>query len=364
VREAPHRVGIQGESRYERQHLGTENEKREQEGLGEKLKETGKTLVGSGKQERNKDVYGHKDVPVERGEIYKDAPHTVTTDAEKFGKENIRPGQLGLGTQTKGSFITGTTVVEQAQTTTGNKAGLLERDPKLGMKPVSGGWAGLKDMGKRGDEVKEKSGFTWEKADTCDIAKHHHMCFLPLEKRGERVDPTTCLCPLDGHEVKLNADNELFAEFMNGQRIFLCSETCMNNFLDNTCTFLKAPKAHREQEAEPTLILDGYILGCPVCEGGKRMAITPTTPRLFFNHGQVLYFDRYECLESFCYGAKKYVHKCPLKKRKSPRLQSSKRGLNEQEGPKERGSVDLPGERDSQSEKPLVVAQRLVLKAF
>jgi YHS domain-containing protein len=152
------------------------------------------------------------------------------------------------------------------------------------------------------------------KPESWHAGRHHHS--FHLDQKDETMDRESCLCPADGHEVKLHPDNEFFAELLNGQRLYFCTEGCVNAFCDNPVNYLMTPKAYNEHYAELVNNMDGFTLGCPICEAGKRMVISSTTPRLYFNYGQLLFFDRLECMESFCFGAKKYIHKCPMKKRK------------------------------------------------
>jgi YHS domain-containing protein len=223
---------------------------------------TSKALGGMGQGEHKRSELGHEDKP-------------------KVGSEQ-HPSSLG--THTRG--------------------GTQGSDVKSGVKQIS---EGIKGMFSGSGSQSAGEGCSG------GLEKHHH-CFY-LEHRDENIDKDSCLCIADGHEVKLHPDNEVFAEFLNGQRLFFCNEGCLNAFLDNPNNFLMTAKSFKEQHAENTQNLDGFALGCPICESGRRMIVSSMTPRLYFNYGQLLFFDKLECLETFCGGTKKYLHKCQMKKR-------------------------------------------------
>jgi YHS domain-containing protein len=217
-----------------------------------------KALGGMGQSEHKRGELGHEDKP-------------------KVGSEQLP------GTHTRG--------------------GVQGSDVKSGVKQISEGIKGM------------FSGSSSQSGEGCTggLEKHHH-CFY-LEHRDENIDKDSCLCIVDSHEVKLHPDNEVFAEFLNGQRLFFCNEGCLNTFLDNPNNFLMTGKSFKEQYADETQNLDGFALGCPNCESGRRMVVSSMTPRLYFNNGQLLFFDKLECLETFCAGTKRFLHKCPMKKR-------------------------------------------------
>lgn len=148
--------------------------------------------------------------------------------------------------------------------------------------------------------------WTEEKIEFCR-RKHHHG-FKPTEKYIKKERSGKALCLGCGNQICFSTHAEFVVEFVGGQRIFFCSKGCMSGFAENPVKALKSAKSFRHKEAE-FLNLEGMIMTCPTCEG-RKLPLTTTTPRIYFEHGQSLFFDSHACLETFCASSSKYVHTC------------------------------------------------------
>ena len=187
----------------------------------------------------------------------------------------------------------------------------------------------LKDQGQQEHdkakmETKQFEEWTEEKLDFCR-RKHHHS-FKPTEKFIKEERSGKALCAGCGNQICFSTHADFFLEFMGGQRIFFCSEGCMSNFPENPIQALKSAKSFRHKEEE-FLNLEGMIMACPTCEN-RKIPLTTATPRIYFEHGQSLFFDKYSCLETFCSSASKYVHSCPgvHKVRQQTSIESQEQG--------------------------------------
>ena len=126
-----------------------------------------------------------------------------------------------------------------------------------------------------GKQSKEE--WTEEKLERCQ-RKHHHS-FKPTEKSFKTEPEGKALCPGCGQQVHFEqpAGPTLFVEFLGNQRIFFCSEACVDGFADNPMKLLKAAKSFRHKETD-FLNLEGFIMICPTCEG-RKMPLSTATPR-------------------------------------------------------------------------------------
>jgi len=194
--------------------------------------------------------------------------------------------------------------------------------PQCQCPPVQGSTAptehkaeGLKEgisnllSGKHHGEQAEHHEWSEVKLERCQ-RKHHHS-FKPTEKATKQEGEDKALCPGCAMQVHFaqKSGTEIFVEFLGGQRIFFCSEPCRAALADDPMRSLKSSGSFREPEPE-FLNLEGFIMICPTCQG-SRMTLTTATPRIFFKHGQSLFFCKHDCLESFCHSSKSYLHTCP-----------------------------------------------------
>jgi YHS domain-containing protein len=100
------------------------------------------------------------------------------------------------------------------------------------------------------------------------------------------------LCPCDKEEI-IATHHTPTVFIKGGQRIFLCSRTCVASLKASVATFLKPAQDYLPACPNAT----NLSMNCPSCV--ETFTIDDCTPRIQLNGGQCMYFHSYPCMDQY-----------------------------------------------------------------